>query len=389
MIQRESHHPLDPVNIPVASSIVSNGSSDLRYSATKAWLDDCTQNHSHCQRLTTGTQNLSLPIRLIQVRLSEDPVLILMQLVVSEPRLRYATRSHRWCNAANMTLLLKQNLLELQKGTPIAELPKKYRDSMEMCRRLGIRYLWIDSLCLIQDDAADCEKEIANMGNIYKIAYLNLAATDAANFPDRGLYYESDCDGKLPFHVPVHRQGLTMDYLAYPDKAVSVPGSSVLMSRGWVLQERMLSSRTVFFDDVLGWECHTVLANEIFPRSTARFQPYLGPGVSQKLPRFLDLQDLSELGAECKKTKLYRRWRQVCVEFSGCELTYCADALAAISGLARDFRRVLNDAYLAGIWQNDLILSLLWYVGLRFRPSKHNHEKPRPTVYIGESLSHQ
>jgi hypothetical protein len=172
-MQMERLHATDPLNVPVASSIVSHSGSDLRFATMKAWLHECTQNHSHCQRLISGPQNVPLPTRLIEVWQSEYPFLVLTEQLVDEPSLRYATLSHRWCIAANMPLLLKDNLLELQNGIPINNLPKVFRDAIAMCRRLGIDYIWIDSLCLIQDDAIDCEREIANMGNIYTNAFLN------------------------------------------------------------------------------------------------------------------------------------------------------------------------------------------------------------------------
>ncbi|KAH3906236.1 hypothetical protein HBI56_194010 [Parastagonospora nodorum] len=261
-----------------------------------------------------------------------------------------------------MPLLLKDNLLELQNSIPINNLPKVFRDAIAMCRRLGIDYIWIDSLCLIQDDAIDCERDIANMGNIYTNAFLNFGATGVADFPEWGLFYESNQDDLLPFHVPVHRKGHVLDYLVCNFDSCRVPGSTTLMSRGWVLQERLLSRRSIYFDDVLSWECHAMLANEVFPGGIPWDRdslPYWGIHQPFKLSRLLDIED-SKHDAKHKKAKLYERWRLVCMAFAKCRLTYSTDALPAISGLARAFGRALDDVYLVGLWQKDLILGLPW-----------------------------
>lgn len=195
-----------------------------------------------------------------------DPVLVLTEQLINEPSPRYATLSHRWSTAANVPLLLKANLLELQNRIPVTSITKVFRDAVEVCHCFIIHYLWIDALCFIQNDITDCEKEIANMGNIYMNAYLNLGAAGAADAPERGLCYESDHKRLLPFHVPVHRNGQAIVYLAYHHNTIEVLGSESLMSHGWVLQEQMLSPRSIHFDDVRSWECHDMLANEIFPR---------------------------------------------------------------------------------------------------------------------------
>jgi hypothetical protein len=386
-LQMERVHATDPHNVPVASSIASHCDSDMHLAVLKAWMDECTQHHPHCQNLAWHHVGTPLPTRLIELRPSKDSCLVLARHLNHISSVRYATLSHRWRDAAGMPRLLRGNILELQRGISMDSLPKVFRDAMEICPRLGIHYLWIDALCLIQDDAADCEKEIANMGNIYTNAYINLGATGAASNPERGLRYRSEQDGMWPFHVPVHRQGHEINYLAYRAQTTRVPGSEELMLRGWVLQERMLSPRSVYFDDILSWECHGMLANEIFPRGVPWLRgrrPHWGRDQPLKISRLLSMKD-SMVNIDHKTAELHARWLHVCKHFSRCTLTYEADAFPAISGLAKAFGRALDDLYIAGFWWQNLVPGLLWYVERSYEPNKHYQDRTHSDDYIGKS----
>jgi hypothetical protein len=362
LMQKERLHAMDRYNVLVTTSMAPHSGDKTRLATIKLWLHECVHSHDNCQRLASEKHTGSSPTRLIELRDLADPRLILSEGVTNEDRLCYATLSHRWHNAENMPRLLEVNYLTFQKGISLSSLPKVFCDAMEICRYLGIRYLWIDALCLIQDDPADCEREIASMGDIYANAYVNLGATGAAEKQERGLCYQSEQEGKLPFYLPIHRQGHIIDYLAYDRSSTYVPGSTALMSRGWVLQERMLSPRSIYFDDVISWECHTMLASERFPGGPPLpyrgSLPLWGLHLPKKLSRLLDLDD-GQLQLYNKKGELHHRWAQVSTWFSNCTLTYDVDALPAISGLARAFSKTLDDSYLAGIWEGNIIPGLL------------------------------
>jgi hypothetical protein len=234
MMHTERFHPSHPYLVPVAESIAPYSGNDSRLTTIKAWLDTCDQEHTYCKALSARDSITTLPTRVIHVPVAQRPTLILVDQIQGKSSLRYATLSHRWRNEANMPKLMRNNLNALRQGTVIETLPKVFTDSMEMCRRLNIQYLWIDALCIIQDDAADCEKEIANMGEIYANADINFGATGAVDDHERGLFYESEVEAMLPFHLPVHRKGLQVDYLAYNAKANFGISTSTLLSRGWV-----------------------------------------------------------------------------------------------------------------------------------------------------------
>ncbi|KAF2028286.1 hypothetical protein EK21DRAFT_70194, partial [Setomelanomma holmii] len=129
---------------------------------------------------------------------------------------------------------------------------------------------------------------------------------------------------------------------------------SSLFSRGWVLQERLLSPRSVYFGEIMTWECPEMIANEVFPGGIpfARGHfPIWGTEKPFRLPRLLQNDNDDEL---TNKVELYHRWLWICTTFSKCKLSHEADALPAISGLAKACRDVLEDSYLDGIWRGPI-----------------------------------
>jgi hypothetical protein len=234
LMLKERSHPIDPYNVPVAESVPSYSGSDTCLARIRSWLEDCDRNHVRCKESASRKSAKGLPARLIDVGSSTKASLIPLDLILDKSSVRYATLSHRWGDKATMPMLMKSNFHEFQQAINLDELPKIFSDAVVMCRHLGLRFLWIDALCLVQDDAGDCEREIANMGEIYTNAHVNFGAIGAAVCPERGLFYESRAEATLPFHVPVHRGGVEMDYLAYASWATNGIGRSVLMSRGWV-----------------------------------------------------------------------------------------------------------------------------------------------------------
>jgi len=369
-------HPSNENDVPVAITIPTHNASMSRLATLKHWIANCEHEHPRCRRLAKENHDAALPTRLIHIGTAGQVCLCITNDLEDQGHLRYATVTHRWLEGVAMPNLLKNNLLAMQQGIVAQSLPPVFRHAMKVCRYLGIRYVWIDALCLIQDDTEDCEKEIAKMGDIYSKAFLNLGATAAAECPERGLFFSSKPASVLPFHIPVHRRGVTVDYLAFEDAARIGPEMSALMFRGWVLQERLLSPRSIYFGSVVSWECPDIIANEVFPGGIPM---HYGNGAEWGKQRPFRLSTLLEDNEATVSTnpgaELYSNWRFLSRRFTECALSREADALPAISGLARVFSGALQDSYLAGIWRNDLVPGLLWYVGTY---QTHNGT-PKPT----------
>jgi Heterokaryon incompatibility protein (HET) len=136
---------------------------------------NCQRNHDLCRNLTST--NHPMPTRLVDVGLSVMNKHVRLCRSSGVPAgTPYVTLSHRW-GSKQLFCLRKENRLSLEKKIPVSKLPKVFRNAIRFTRRIGIRYLWIDSLCIIQDSQTDRTHEAASMSTVYANGVCNLAAT--------------------------------------------------------------------------------------------------------------------------------------------------------------------------------------------------------------------
>ncbi|KAI4953222.1 hypothetical protein J4E86_006763 [Alternaria arbusti] len=211
-----------------------------------------------------GRTGTFVPTRLIDVSTADLPHLTTAARLSDKKDRRYITLSHRWQNE-DMPKLLTSNLHELLEGIKPNKLPAVFLDAIDLCRRLSVPFIWIDALCLIQDDPTDCDQEISSMGEIYANAFVHVGATRASNIPGTGLYTELNSIGLASFYMDFQWGLLRFSRVVHEVTAVERINQSVLMSRGWVFQERLLSPKSIYFDDLLGWECTQLVTTELHP----------------------------------------------------------------------------------------------------------------------------
>ena len=143
-------------------------------------IEHCVQNHSDC----VPNDQQSLPKRLLDIGTSDRSR---VKLVDSDDLdcgdRRYATVSHRWCEKDDPMLMTKEESKDdhYALGIPKQNMPEVLIDAMKVTRTLGLRYLWMDSLCMIQDNKEDMEEELPQMGTYYANAYFTIAASSSAN----------------------------------------------------------------------------------------------------------------------------------------------------------------------------------------------------------------
>ena len=117
------------------------------------------------------------------------------------------TLSHCWGTSRRL-MATKETLKDLQGGVAVSSLPETFRDAIVITRRLGIRYLWIDYLCIIQDDPQDWEREASKMADVYRNSYLTISAAASADsssgcFPARTAdSYVSPATASLGYDTP-------------------------------------------------------------------------------------------------------------------------------------------------------------------------------------------
>ncbi|KAI4281986.1 MAG: hypothetical protein L6R38_003278 [Xanthoria sp. 2 TBL-2021] len=259
---------------------------------------------------------------------------------------------------------------------------RTFTDAVKVTRQLGIRHLWIDSLCIIQDSEADWLHEYSLMSSVYKYSYCTIAATAAAG-DDSGCFLFRDPQLALP--VQFSFSDLPSQSPSYLSRIVDSAGiqdgtlingtytlqenrgmwfedieNSPLFARAWVLQERLLSPRILHFaKSQLYWECREVQACESYPISSPYESDYTALGYSTNSPFNLQ-RSLSQGFTETLSTEACRVWQLIVEKYSDSCLTKERDKLVAVSAIAREMKPLMQCRYLAGHWEKDLVLQLCW-----------------------------
>lgn len=334
------------------------------------WVNKCNE-HPNC---STGIR--PLPSRVIDIGDSNEPCVRLVE--TSGDSGIYATLSHCWGTSMHLTST-RSSLAARKKGIVFAEMPKTFQDAIIVARAVGIKYIWIDTLCIMQDDGEDWERESANMTSVYANSYLTIAATNAKDgsigcFTPRPpkRYVSIDYKSKegisgqaLAFLLPIQKEALDDFYITMEEEPLS--------KRAWALQERALARRTLHFGKhQMYFECNNGFLGENGLRFEQRYNSVHTPMNSTDSTQAVDLMDstgstsgkflLGSVNAKANPT--LNHWYELLWAYGPRKLTKDSDKLPAISGLARIFSERLNDQYMAGLWRNSLIEGLLWQ-GLR------------------------
>ncbi|KUJ22318.1 HET-domain-containing protein [Mollisia scopiformis] len=210
-----------------------------------------------------------MPSRLLYVGCETDPTCLRLELL---PTLQpYTTLSHCWGDQSAVFTTTKATIEDLVMEIPWKRLPKTFQDAISITRCLGIHYLWIDSLCIIQDDASDWIVESVKMAEIYSGSYLTIAATGASS-PTSGClttrWHETDFGVRIS-HVDSRLQsdrlftayGIKARYLSkahthFAGELHPPISGAPLWNRAWAFQERILSNRLIHFHgEEMVWEC--------------------------------------------------------------------------------------------------------------------------------------
>lgn len=331
------------------------------------WFHECQENHEMCKiKNLEGWQ----PTRLLDVGEDDSPI-VKLQISSEYPKDHghpFVTLSHCW-GKTKIVRLLNDNIEAMKQGIPLDTLPKTFQEAIAITRRLKQRFLWIDSLCIIQDSARDWQVESATMESVYKFSLLNIAATASTNgtggcFRERNPHLAQMCIAE-----DVEWTWGTGNYYLHDSMLWSMGMQyAPLNNRAWVVQERVLAPRILHFGEhQLYWECNQKDACETFPAG-------LHPRMIEGAPRFKSQQPehggprlrcysedwLGLLKAD-KDLNNYDLWSNIVLAYTRCDLTMRSDKLIALSGVAQMMRRVLKDEYLAGLWRRWLPYQLLWY----------------------------
>ncbi|KAK5662458.1 hypothetical protein OQA88_8369 [Cercophora sp. LCS_1] len=302
---------------------------------------------------------------------------------------QYLALSHRWGDPDSQGKKLvttKGNIDDHHRGVPIEDFPLTFRHALEVARYLGIRYIWIDSLCIIQDDEEDWRAESAKMGDIYEKAYATLFAERAANSDDGLVQTDEDlcvAEAKIPkFQFQHSGQDyeilLSTKLSTYPKSLEAAfclvdHAPSHLQSRGWVVQEEILSRRKICFSSTeLHWHCNQIIRCEcglIVHISEYDIQRegimgnLAGRLLYEILPSDKVTKRLSTHGFRPSAFGFGKPWRKLVEAYTRRKLTFEEDRLMALAGIVSQVtkQRATSDSrYLSGIWLEHAISQLLW-----------------------------
>ncbi|PMD51473.1 HET-domain-containing protein [Hyaloscypha bicolor E] len=343
----------------------------------KGWLNDCL-SHPGCAEKWKPTL---LPTRVIDVGSeNKEPRLYLSR---TEETGRYVALSYCW-GGKYFIRTTKSTISMRMQNIPLSDFPRTLKEAIIVVRLLGYQYLWIDSLCIIQDDASDWEVESGRMADIYRDAVLTFAASEVV-----------DCDGALLFPDPKgdsKRGGWVIDYQPVTVAALIVDeegretkmhtqtemhgcppmirtppsgfqhrnpcasdqlhwitGTWPLQRRGWTHQEQLLSTRIAHFTKAeIVWECGSAIRCECLR-------------LDDEAGATSDRWDLTKSLQNEILVERFDGWRRMLGSYLLRRLTYPTDRLPALSGLAKRMQSTGGGQYLAGLWRDDIFHELLWH----------------------------
>jgi hypothetical protein len=320
-------------------------------SEAKSCLNKCLSSHEKCRK----EQKSPLPARVLNVG-SRDPFL---QVAMHPPSQTgdYVALSYCW-GTSKPFLTTKPSLQDRQQGIPMSSLPKTIRDATWFTRKMGISYLWVDSLCILQgsddESRADWLEQSAIMDQIYGNALFTLVA-GASTDCDEGIF-------RLSFLWKFDSEAVSSIEHSVTDQPI--------FRRAWTLQERIFSWRRLeFWTFGLAWQCKGSR------NMNAETSQQLSDDRGQRMVSYdpFDGRPLSSA------------WAQLVQDYSRRAMTRSEDKLLAISALAKKYEAFTGDEYLAGIWRSSILYQLAWRVDKI--PLLSWSRISRPPVYRAPSWS--
>ncbi|KAH7012650.1 heterokaryon incompatibility protein-domain-containing protein [Microdochium trichocladiopsis] len=363
-----------------AGHVYDDPNTDKFWEFVERQIKVCTEEHDNCRACDRQAETAGLlPTRLIQLDTpTERELSIRLVDTHEEPDMHgktYVALSHRW--GEKMPITTTRETFSVRKfDIPWNSLSLTFQDAIRVALRIGIHLIWIDSLCIIQGDKDDWEIEAAKMASIYRSAFAVISATSANGphdgFLDREASYapvRGTTVTEEPFELYLRRSRLHHGYFTGSNDALE-PGDHALLSRAWCFQERLLGTRVIHFvkDDII-FEClhGAVCQCGGLPRHRSI--------ESSNARRYVDSLRCSTCGAESVSVTdnswqrehaegcsaiVFSAWEDIVADYSKTSITFPADWLPALSGIANQLSEQVKSRYFAGLWGNNILDGLLW-----------------------------
>jgi hypothetical protein len=352
-----------------------------RFQPIDEWLAECIggrhEEHRACHDVTIP----GYPRRLLDLRsvATAGRINLVETAGWSDPLPDYTTLSHCWGGVDGPRPLktTSYNLEAHKHGLTMGELPKTFRDAVTIALRIGISWLWIDSLCIVQNDTEDWESEAARMAAVYENSFLTIAATSSTNCEggcDIGSREAVVIEGMTPLSFKTRYEGsepgsgqkIKLKRTKTPwRKQSKIPA---LHTRGWALQEASLSRRILHMaDHHMIWQCRQHFDQESVD---LRLSGITGDAFRQHgfllNARIGSIDDPTWRGLRYlikEPTALYNdMWWTIVKSYALREFTYRSDRLPALAGMVEHYSRRLQDISLLGLWKDTIAFDLAWSI---------------------------
>ena len=345
----------------------------------KQWLNNCDHNHgSVCNSYRGSGPRYAAEIPMIVIDVVDEC------LVEATSAVKYFTLSYVW-GSAEMSKTLRVNYAaRLQKGGLGSSFPATIVDAIALVRSLGERFLWVDALCIVQDDNMRKQNDIKQMDIIYGKAFATIVAVDGAS-ASAGLPGVNST-GRPPQQVESvtisgrskdlefdsdNKDQETVHIVATPRPLHLALEVSALDTRGWILQEQLLSRRCLYFTSRYAYllcgreainECGTSEPVHFKPEEKERERP---KGADSLIPSFIsnplfNLQELIEFDFEVRQYKAFAAYIKLVEMYTLRKLSYESDILDAFSGLFAVLNEYFESDIISGLPASVLDLVLLW-----------------------------
>lgn len=344
-------------------------------------MEDCQEHHPACNKATDERPPARL-LSIIHPPDSDDPIISLYQTNDST-QYSYAALSYCWgyCRPMKTTV---DTLSAHQDDVPWSSLPTLFKDAIRVTLRLGMRYVWIDSLCIVQGDVEDFQKEAPHMGEIYSQAAVVLAA--------HGFRLNLERDGTREIKPAPQHESATKPLSVFVRRVMDHDNlfntsmqTTTYWGRAWCFQERLFAPRILHFGgsyEELLFECNVHFRCECGRIRDQRLSNNSSTWSHLKSQLSISLQafDADASGDRTNtRNDLWETYIALCEDYTARGLTFATDTLPASSSLARRLHPRLG-RYYAGLWEHNIILGLQW-------ESLDTRKCSRPEEYLAPSFS--
>ena len=380
-----------PSVIGNAPLVPKDSGSEECLSLLQSWYLNCKDSHTLCQSITQSV----LPTRVIDVG---SNLTIMADVSLAETKGAqgdYMALSYCWGDPEVHRALktMHSNIDQFKQKIVFNSLPLTLQHAVALARRLDFRYIWIDALCIIQDDENDWQAEAATMCDVYSRAAITVIAcrSDGSSGGIFGVQEYSSCT-QIPYRQTF--VNVSKDYGRDHEYNVLLQQRTDLdpvHTRAWALQEAILSTRAIFFtSQEMRWECNTCRHCQC-GKLSKYYPAALDPEEAQY--ELYRTWRLNEFFPVTSVEEAYAQWIMMYTNYSQRILRDDRDRLVALGGLARRFAEIMEakfgraEQYLAGIWRGSLPSGLLWHIEYRGLALIQNRRHERPRVWRAPTWS--